>query len=104
MYKPRCAQTNPRRLAQYLTSLRSMHVCSQARVCMCCSSVRATLLELRRHRAFVFYLGLCMFSCNITGTWSKSNGPIAKLEVTSLSAATTAGIYLISRIFVRAHT
>ena len=26
-------------------------------------------------RAFVFYLGLCMFSCNITGTCSKPNGP-----------------------------
>ena len=42
---------------------------------MCCSSLPATSLELGQHRAFVFYLGLCMFSCIITGTWCKSNGP-----------------------------
>ena len=26
--------------------------------------------------AFLFYLELCMFSCNITGTWLNSNGLI----------------------------
>ena len=65
-----------------------MDVCSQAGVHMCCSGVRATLLERRRHRAIVFYLRLCMFSCNITGTWSKSNGPIvcsAYLETSIIS-------------------
>ena len=52
-----------------------MDVCSLARVRMCCSGVRATLLERRRYRAFVFYSGVCMFSSNNAGTWSKSNGP-----------------------------
>ena len=42
---------------------------------MCSSGVGGTLLERHKHRAFVFYLGLCMISCNITGTCSKSNGP-----------------------------
>ena len=49
-------------------------------VCMCCAGVR-TLLEPVRHLAFVFYLGLCMFSCYITGTWSKSNGPVDSIQL-----------------------
>ena len=47
----------------------------QVRVCMCSSSIGGTLLERHGHRPFVFYLGLCMIPCNITGTCSKSKGP-----------------------------
>ena len=35
----------------------------------------SSVLELHGQHAFVFSLGLCMFSCKITGTYSKSNGP-----------------------------
>ena len=48
---------------------------SKRLVRLCCPGVPRTLLELHRQHAFVFYLGLCMFSCKITGTWFKSNGP-----------------------------
>ena len=52
-----------------------MCIClAKVEVSMCCPGVRGTLLEHHRQRAFVFYLGLRMFSCNITGTWFKSNG------------------------------
>ena len=44
--------------------------------------VRATLLEPGQHRTFIFDLGLCLFSCNITGTLSKSNGSIVSVGST----------------------
>ena len=49
-----------------------MDVCSPVGVRMCCSGVRTASLE---HVDIVFYLEHCVFSCDITGTWSKSNGP-----------------------------
>jgi len=63
-----------------VTSLGSEEVCSgvcgiQA-VCVLVLHRRSSnVLELHRQHAFVFSLGLCMFSCKITGTCSKSNGP-----------------------------
>ena len=78
MYKPRCSPTSLLRGA-LIKDVEAVWMCVTQRDVACAAqgSVQrqCCVTGTRRHRDIVFYLGHCMFSCKITGTCSKSNGP-----------------------------
>ena len=73
-----------------------MHVSSQAGGVLVLPRRSWNVTGTYRQRSFVFYLGLCMFSCNITGTWFKSYGLNVQEFMLSAEAKTNerAGNYL----------